>query len=157
MRKNTIVSQFMTLFMALLYRVSSLSPILFRTVVLFCCNKKAGQNLSSQQHQVEEIVAQGHNGQPFCFARKWIAQDNHLGASQSEHAKSTNRPLLSSKNSHFQNEARCTTFFVKMSFICTVMKMISISKAEHLPSFLKQRPGGTRKWPIGLIFTKNII
>ena len=25
--------------------------------------------------------------------------------------------------------------------------MITISKAEHLP-FLKQRPGGTRKWPI---------
>ena len=27
--------------------------------------------------------------------------------------------------------------------------MISVSKAEHLPSFLKQRPGGTWKWPIG--------
>ena len=33
-----------------------------------------------------------------------------------------NRPLPSSKNPRFQNEARCTTFFVKMSFICMRMK-----------------------------------
>ena len=31
--------------------------------------------------------------------------------------KIQNRPLLSSKNSHFQNEAKCKTFAVKMSFI----------------------------------------
>ena len=43
------------------------------------------------------------------------------------------RPLPSSKNPHFQNEARCTTFLVKMSFI-------SISKAEHLPSFWNRGP-----------------
>ena len=42
-----------------------------------------------------------------------------------------NRPLPSSKNPHFQNKARCTTFLVKMSFIC-------------------MRPGGTRKWPFGV-------
>ena len=60
-----------------------------------------------------------------------------------------NRPLPSSKNPHFQNEARCTTFLVKMSFICMRMKMISISKAEHLPSFWHRGPGETRKWPIG--------
>ena len=36
--------------------------------------------------------------------------------------KLVNRPLPSSKNPHFQNEARCTTFFVKMSFICMRMK-----------------------------------
>ena len=34
----------------------------------------------------------------------------------------TNRPLPSSKNPHFQNEAKCTTFLVKMSFICIRMK-----------------------------------
>ena len=28
-----------------------------------------------------------------------------------------NRPLPSSKNPHFQNEAKCTTFLVKMSLI----------------------------------------
>ena len=33
-----------------------------------------------------------------------------------------NRPLPSSKNPHFQNEARSTTFLVKMSFICMRMK-----------------------------------
>ena len=34
----------------------------------------------------------------------------------------SNRPLQSSKNPHFQNEARCTTFLVKKSFICMRMK-----------------------------------
>ena len=33
-----------------------------------------------------------------------------------------NRPLPSSKNPHFQNEARCATFLVKMSLICMRMK-----------------------------------
>ena len=56
---------------------------------------------------------------------------------------SGNRPLPSSKNPHFQNEARCTTFPVKMSFIWFAWewKMISISKAELLPSFLNRGPG----------------
>ena len=35
--------------------------------------------------------------------------------------KLDNRPLPSSKNPHFQNEAKCTTFLVKMSF--TYMRM----------------------------------
>ena len=34
----------------------------------------------------------------------------------------TNRLLPSSENPHFQNEAKCTTFLVKMSFICMRMK-----------------------------------
>ena len=33
-----------------------------------------------------------------------------------------NRPLPASKNPHFQNEAKCTTFVVKMSVICMRMK-----------------------------------
>ena len=52
-----------------------------------------------------------------------------------------NRPLLSSKNPHFQNEATCTTVLVKMSFICMRMKIISIWKAEHLTSFPYRGPG----------------
>ena len=32
------------------------------------------------------------------------------------------RPLLSSKNPHFQNEAKCTMLIVKMSFICMRIK-----------------------------------
>ena len=51
-----------------------------------------------------------------------------------------NRPLSISKNPDFQNEARCTTFLVKMSFICMRM-MISIAKAEHLPSFWNRGQG----------------
>ena len=38
----------------------------------------------------------------------------------------------SSKNPYFQNEARCTIFLVKMSFI---------SIADHLPSFWNRGPG----------------
>ena len=33
-----------------------------------------------------------------------------------------NRPLPSSKNRHFQNEAKCKSFLVKMSLICIRMK-----------------------------------
>ena len=33
-----------------------------------------------------------------------------------------NRPFPSSKKSHFQNEAKCETFLVKMSFICIIIK-----------------------------------
>ena len=33
-----------------------------------------------------------------------------------------NMPLPSSKNPHFQNEARWTTFLVKISFVCMRMK-----------------------------------
>ena len=45
------------------------------------------------------------------------------------------RPIPSSKNPHFQNEARGTNFLVKMSFIGLRMKNDFLSKAEHLPSF----------------------
>ena len=52
-----------------------------------------------------------------CSARQFSPQDrSFLGLVK------LNRPLPSSKNPHFQNEARCTTFFVKMSFICMRMK-----------------------------------
>ena len=59
-----------------------------------------------------------------------------------------NRPLLGSKNSHFQNEARCTTFLVKMSFICMRMKNDFHIKGWAPTLILKLKPGGTRKWPI---------
>ena len=38
------------------------------------------------------------------------------------HLNIYNEPLASSKNPHFQNEAKCRTFLVKMSFICIRMK-----------------------------------
>ena len=40
-------------------------------------------------------------------------------------------PLPSSKTLHFQNEAKCTAFLMKMSIICMRMKIIPISKAEQ--------------------------
>ena len=51
------------------------------------------------------------------------------------HVTKINRPLLNSKNPHFQNEAKCTTFLVEMSSICMRMKIVSVSKVEHLTSF----------------------
>ena len=59
-----------------------------------------------------------------------------------------NRPLPGSKKPHFQNEAKCTAFLVKMSFICLRMKNLHI-KGWALNLVLIQRPGGTRNWPIG--------
>ena len=56
-----------------------------------------------------------------------------------------NRPLLSSKDPHFQNEARCTTFLVKKSFICTRIKNDFHLKGWALNLVLTQRPGGTWK------------
>ena len=58
-----------------------------------------------------------------------------------------NKPLPSSKNSNFQNEAKSKTFFVIMSFF-----FIRIKKDFHITCFalslaLKQRLGETWKWP----------
>ena len=52
------------------------------------------------------------------------------------------------QNPHFQNEARCATFLVKMSFICMRMKSDFHVKGWAPTLVLKQRPGETRKWPI---------
>ena len=57
-----------------------------------------------------------------------------------------NRPLPSSKNPHFQNEAKCATFLVKMNLICMRMKSDFHIKGWAPTLVLKQRPGGTRKW-----------
>ena len=78
-----------------------------------------------------------------CSARPFSPQDrSFLGLVK------LNRPLPSSKNPHFQNEARCKTFLVKMSFICMRMKNDFHIKGRAPTLVLKQRPGGTRKWPI---------
>ena len=58
------------------------------------------------------------------------------------------RPLPCSKNPYFQIEARCTTFLVKMSFICMRMKNDFHIKGWAPTVVLKHRPGGTRKRPI---------
>ena len=56
-------------------------------------------------------------------------------------SKVANRPLPSSKNPHFQNEAKCTTFLVKMSFICIRMKSHFHIKGWAHNLVLTQRPG----------------
>ena len=66
----------------------------------------------------------------------------------------TNGPLPSSKNPRFQNEAKCTTFVVKMSFICMRMKNHFHIKGWVLNLVLIQRPGGTRKWHILRVLKK---
>ena len=50
-------------------------------------------------------------------------------------------PLPGSKNPHFQNEAKCTTFLVKMSFICMRMKNLLHIKGWALNLVLIQRRG----------------
>ena len=51
-------------------------------------------------------------------------------------------------NPHFQNEAKCTTFLVKMSFICRRMKNHFHIKGWALNLVLIERRRGTWKWPI---------
>ena len=51
------------------------------------------------------------------------------------------RALPSSKNPHFQNEARCTAFLWKPVLFAWEWKMISLSKAEHLNSFWNRGSG----------------
>ena len=59
-----------------------------------------------------------------------------------------NRSFPSSKNPHFQNEAKCETFVLKMSFICRRIKnRFQINGvADNLE--WKQRFRVTQKWPI---------
>ena len=54
---------------------------------------------------------------------------------------SSNRALPSSKNPHFQNEVKCTTFRVKKSFTCMRMKNHFHIKGWALNLVLIQRSG----------------
>ena len=69
---------------------------------------------------------------------------------------SRNRPLPSSKNAHFQNEVKCTTFLLKMIFICMRMKNDFHIKGWALNLILIQRPRGTGKWSIVLLNNKTL-
>ena len=59
-----------------------------------------------------------------------------------------NRPFPSSPGPLFQNDVRCSTFLVEMSFICMRMKNHFHIKGWAPNLVLIQRPGGTQKWPI---------
>jgi len=76
-------------------------------------------------------------------ARQQGTQGNHRGPK-----KVKNRPFPSSKKSHSQNEAKCETFVVKMSFICIIIKNHFHINGFALSLALKVRFFGTRKWSI---------
>ena len=62
--------------------------------------------------------------------------------------RSSIRPFPSSLITHYQNEAKCKTFLVKMSFIYMRMKNNFHIKGLALNLVLIQRHGETRKSPI---------
>ena len=59
--------------------------------------------------------------------------------------KVVNKPLPSSENPHLQSQAKCTTFLLKMSFICMRMKNHFHIKGSALNLVLIQRSGRTRE------------
>ena len=59
-----------------------------------------------------------------------------------------NRPFPSSKKFHFQNEAKCETSVVEMSFNYDANKTHFHNKGFALSLVLKVKLFGTRKWPI---------
>ena len=68
----------------------------------------------------------------------------------------SNRPFPSSKKFHFQNEAKCETFVVKMSFICIIIKNHFHVNGFALSLALKVRFFETRKWPISCTVTSSV-
>ena len=72
--------------------------------------------------------------------------------------KTHNRPFPSSKKFHFQNEAKCETFVVKMSFNYDANKTHFHNKGFALSLVLKVNLFGTRKWPIkGLLEMAHMV
>ena len=68
-----------------------------------------------------------------------------------------NRPFPSSKKLHFQNEAKCETFVVEMSFICIIIKTQFHNKGFALSLILKVKLFGTQKWPISVHLSYPLI
>ena len=79
------------------------------------------------------------------FLPSILRYDLHYGAI------TLNRPLPSSKKPHFQNEAKCETFVVKINFICIIIENHFHINGFALSLALKVRFFGTRKWPIAMI------
>ena len=70
-------------------------------------------------------------------------------------AEFNNTPFPSSKKFHFQNEAKCETFVVEMSFNYDANKTHFHNKGFALSLVLKVKLFGTRKWSIVLSFIQN--
>ena len=72
----------------------------------------------------------------FC-PEKWSRVSGDRAGMNTGFLQSNNRPLLSSKTSHFRNEAKCETFLVKMNFTC-----MRITYHFHINSVTLIRGGG---------------
>ena len=83
----------------------------------------------------------GYSKQNFVFNFFKVIFDTGFRPSRSFSGK-WKRPFPSSKKFRFQNEAKCETFVVKMSFICIIIKDHFFSLALKVWFF------GTRKWHI---------
>ena len=87
----------------------------------------------------------GGRGPPRCFGARLRVRARLASLTQIGELV---RRLPSPKNPHFQNEAKSTTFLVKMSLIGLKMKNHFRIKGWALKLVLIRRSGGTRKWPI---------
>ena len=67
------------------------------------------------------------------------------------HWEQANRPFPSSPGPLYQNEVRCSTFDMEMIFYSHANKTHFHKKGWAPNLVLIQRPGGTRKWPIGWV------
>ena len=66
------------------------------------------------------------------------------------------RPFQSYKNSHFQNEAKCKTYLVQMSFVCMKIYNPFLINGLALSLALKQRLGTTRKWLLAITIKNDV-
>jgi len=92
---------------------------------------------------VLDVQIMGVGGRRGC----WGAEGGQKKGIEAETA-AANKPFPSSKKFHFQNEAKCEIFVVKMSFICIIIKNHFHINGFALSLALKVRFFGTRKWPI---------
>ena len=60
------------------------------------------------------------------------------------------------QNSHFQNEAKCKTFVVKMSFTCMEIKNHFQTNGFALSLASKQRLEATRRWTVEVAYDAAI-
>ena len=66
------------------------------------------------------------------------------------------RPFQSSKNSHFQNEAKSKTYLVQMSFVCMKIYNHFHINGLALSLALKQRLETTRKWFLAITIKNDV-
>ena len=78
----------------------------------------------------------------------WVPEFPRVVVHVSKGAAFYNRSFASSKNFHFQNEAKCKTFLVKRTFIFMTIKSHFYINGFALSLALKERLGATWKWPI---------